>query len=95
MNGMKRRKVVEVGDKGSGVSAYLPCLSFSLFSVPLGLVKRLRVMLNLCVCSGGMICSFPPTKVTSPLGEGGFLTAVPCVLLEVLRVQRRVHMCFV
>lgn len=36
LNWMKRREVVEVGDKGSGVSAYLPCLSLSLFLCPPG-----------------------------------------------------------
>lgn len=82
--------VVE-GGKGRGVSAYLPCLP--LFLCPPGVGEDADCM---CVC----VCVFrgydmllSMSEVTSPLG--GFLTAIPCVLLEVLQVRRSVRMCIV
>lgn len=80
----------------AGVSVLISpaCLSFR---VPKGWVRVVIVTLDLCacvcVCVQGYDMLLSMSKVSS--SPGGFLTAVPCVLLEVLWVQRCVRMCIV
>lgn len=69
---MKRRKVVEVGDKGSGVSAYLPCLSFSLFFCPPGMGEEDESdAQSVCVFRGYDMLLSPNKSHLPPQGCGG------------------------